>query len=205
LTGPGSRWAVCMANVRAIYSAGTSLATFLRTNYPAELRGPIPCEFRLVSGAELEDLPEQGTVLSLLLYRVTVNEHLRNARTADPRARPGVPLSVDLHYLMTAWAGSALAEHTILAWAMQQFHQRPVLDAASLTSDAGWGPGEVLHVIPEELSTEDLMRIWDALAPAYRLSVSYTARVVRIDTQPEPDALPVVAERYELRDREEVP
>jgi len=157
-----------------------------------------------VSGAELGDLPNQGTVLSLMLYRVTVNEHLRNARTTDPRARPGVPLSVDLHYLMTAWAANALAEHTILAWAMLQFHQRPVLDAASL-SNADWQPGEVVHVIPEELSTEDLMRVWDALAPEYRLSVSYTARVVRIDARPEPDALPVVAERYELGDREAPP
>ena len=39
------------------------------------------------------------------------------------------------------------------------------------------------------------MRIWDALIPPYRLSVSYIARMVRIDSERIPDGLPVVASR----------
>jgi hypothetical protein len=41
------------------------------------------------------------------------------------------------------------------------------------------------------------MRIWDALEPSYRLSVSYIARVVRIDGDAS-RGLPVVATRYRL-------
>ena len=55
----------------------------------------------------------------------------------------------------------------------------------------------MIQIIPAELSNEDLMRIWDALTPSYRLSISYIARSVRI----EPDVLqenkPVVATRYD--------
>ena len=69
----------------------------------------------------------------------------------------------------------------MLAWAIRQLHLFPILDASSLSPEAGWGANEVIQIIPAELPTEDMMRIWDALDPAYRLSVSYIARLVRLD------------------------
>ena len=59
-------------------------------------------------------------------------------------------------------------------------HGHPVLDISALTPDALWDPGDVIQLIPAELPTEDLMRVWDALEPAYRLSASYIARVLRV-------------------------
>ncbi len=50
--------------------------------------------------------------------------------------------------------------------------------------------------MPAELSTEDVMRIWDAIEPAYRLSASYVARVVRIEPDEDLESFaPVVARR----------
>jgi hypothetical protein len=43
-----------------------------------------------------------------------------------------------------------------------------------------------------------LMRIWDALEPSYRLSLSYSARVVRIDPDAVPGGLPVVARNFTM-------
>jgi hypothetical protein len=43
------------------------------------------------------------------------------------------------------------------------------------------------------------MRIWDAIAPFYRLSVSYIARVIRIDADESETGLPVVATRQQYR------
>jgi len=41
------------------------------------------------------------------------------------------------------------------------------------------------------------MRIWDALTPSYRLSVSYVARLVRIDPDSDDAQFrPVVAARF---------
>jgi hypothetical protein len=70
-----------------------------------------------------------------------------------------------------------------------------VLSASSLSPEAGWDSADAVQIVPAELSTEDLMRIWDALTPPYRLSVSYVARMVRIDAERIPDAAPVVASR----------
>ena len=172
------------------------MRTYLDSSYPADLRAAHPCEFRLVSSGELAADTEIDGALTLYLYRVTVDEHARNRRRITDRTHENVPLAVDLHYLLTVWSRSAFTEHVVVAWAMRQLHQHPVLDASSLTSEAAWGAGDFIQVIPAELSTEDVMRIWDALRPDYRLSVSYIARVVRIDTDPVLEGLPVVATRF---------
>lgn len=187
-----------MANLRAIHSVGNSIVTYLRNTYPAAAGGAaMPgCDFALLSLAELEAPPDGATRLSLLLYRVTVNEHMRQQRPDRLSSEQPAPLGLDLHFLLSAWGGTAADEQLPLAWAMRQLYQHPILDASSLSPEAGWAPDEVIQVIPAELSTEDMMRIWDALTPGYRLSVSYIARLVRIDADPVADALPVVASRF---------
>jgi hypothetical protein len=42
------------------------------------------------------------------------------------------------------------------------------------------------------------MRVWDALDPAYRLSVAYVARVIRIDRETIAAGRPVVATRFDF-------
>ncbi|HEX2171570.1 MAG TPA: DUF4255 domain-containing protein, partial [Dehalococcoidia bacterium] len=170
-----------MANVFAIHSVGSSLVTYLTNSYPEPLRTDLPCTFALLSSGELIDTDTIGTTLSFFLYRVTQNEHLRNAAPVNGSGQGDVPLSLDLHYLMSVWAASALTEHTVLAWAMRELHLHPVLDVSSLSPEAGWTRADVVQLIPAELTNEEIMRIWDALVPPYRLSVSYIARVIRID------------------------
>jgi hypothetical protein len=193
-----------MANYNAIHSVGNSLRLFLQNRYPASLKAEHDVTFELLSSAQLGAETEPVDVLGLYLYRVTVNEHLRNTpRPNDPSdARP--PLSLDLHYLVSAWVGDAMGEHRIIAWAMQQLYQNPVLDVATLSPEAGWDPGDVVQVIPAELSTEDLMRVWDALDPSYRLSVSYIARMVRIGIEQPAAGRPAVAVRHRYGALEQV-
>ena len=189
-----------MANVFAIHSVGSSLVTYLKNTYPDSLQDDFPCDFKLVSSGELAVMEKDlDGVVSLFLHRITANEHLRTARRGGDPLDASVPLSIDLHYLLSVWHASAAAEQVILAWAMRQLHLRPVLDASSLSPEAGWQPSDVVHILPAELSSEDLMRIWDAVVPAYRLSVSYIARVVRIDGPVVPAGRPVVATRFEYQ------
>lgn len=186
-----------MANVFAIHSVGNSIVTFLRNTYPAQINGAdLPnCEFELLSGGRLAGELDETTRIGLYLYRVTVDEHQRQARPSQGGGRRA-PLGLDLHYLLTAWGATAQDEQVPLAWAMRQLHQSPVLDASSLSPEAGWARDEVIQVIPAELAVDEVMRIWDALTPPYRLSVSYVARVVRIDPdQDEAEYAPVVARR----------
>lgn len=187
-----------MANVRAIHSVGSSVMTFLRNTYPATLDGQaMPgCAFELLSSGQLATPTPvaEDTHIGLFLYRVTMNEHARQLHGRQPRVSRA--LSVDLHYLLTAWAGNALDEQVTFAWALRQLHLHPLLDASSLSPEAGWSRDEVIQLVPAELSTEDVMRIWDAVDPSYRLSASYVARVVRLDPDDDGEAFaPVVARR----------
>lgn len=187
-----------MANVLALHSVGGSIATFLRNTYPADGGTPsLPdCEFALVSSGELAaPVDETATRVTLYPYRITVNEHARQRRLPGTAPERPAPLGLDFHFLLSAWAANAQDELVPLTWAMRQLYLHPILDASSLSPDAGWASDEVIQVIPAELPTEDLMRIWDALEPAYRLSVPYVARLVRIDPDAHADARPVVATR----------
>ncbi|GAC1634773.1 MAG: hypothetical protein NVS9B10_30920 [Nevskia sp.] len=188
-----------MANVFAIHSVGSSIVTFLRNTYPQQIAGSnLPaCSFELVSSGQLAGTIEDSAHITLYLYRITVNEYGRQMRRPGSPSNLAAPLGIDLHYLLSAWAANPLDEQVALAWAIRQLHQFPVLDASSLSPEAGWGPDEVVQVIPAELSNEDVMRIWDALDPAYRLSMSYVARMVRLD--PDQEAVEhanVVATRF---------
>jgi hypothetical protein len=191
-----------MANLFAIHSVGESLRKYLESSYPEPLRTSSSCSFRLLSSGELTDATNFGTTLSLYLYRVTMNEHLRNIPRINHTFDANAPLAVDLHYLMTVWANNALAEHTILSWAMRELYRHPILDKSSLSSEADWNTADVVQLIPAELSNEDIMRIWDALDPPYHLSVSYIARVVRIDLDVFESSRVVVANRFDYMDRE---
>lgn len=197
-----------MANLQAIHSVGNSLVTYLNNSYQ-ELSDTDPllpsCKFQLLSSTELDDMdkPETNT-LSFFLHRVTMDEHVRNTPQINAMLPQQAPLSLDLHYLMSIWANSAATEHFILAWAMRQLHLHPILDSSYLSSEADWRPEEVIQIIPAELSNEDMMRIWDTLKPSYRLSVSYIARVVRIEGDDLENVRPVVATRMLAGERQEV-
>jgi hypothetical protein len=181
-----------MANYLAVYAVGSSLVTYLSNAYTlarAAPSSPLPaCDFALLSSGELQKESPTTATLTLYLYRVIMNEHLRNT-VRDPAAGDFPPLALDLHYLLNVWSDQASVEHTVLAWAMRELYHHETLSASDLQPDPGWDPSDLIQVIPAELSNEDLMRIWHAINLPYRLSVSYIARVVRID-QDTPPAMP---------------
>jgi len=195
-----------MANIEAVYAVGNSLVTSLRNRYQLLAKKPVSdCGFSLLGSSDLakgepDFLGLHPTTLSLFLHRVTINEHARNATQLPSKEYASPPLALDLHFLMTAWSESVLNEQVILAWSMQQLHQHPSLEVASL-SPANWQPEDRVQIIPTDLSLEDIMRIWDSLQPSYRLSVAYVARVVLIDPAEDvPGALPVVSSRFTWSD-----
>ena len=192
-----------MANVRSIHSVCNSLMSFLGNDYDAEmldgtrLADEFPCQFRVLSSGDFRSSADFGTTLSLYLYRVLINEHVRNNPVAHGVRHAPAPLGVDLHFMLSVWTDSAVAEHTICAWVMNKLHRHPIMDVSSLRTEGGWQTDDVVQIIPAELSNEDLMRIWDALAPDYRLSLSYIARVIRIHDDTAASEQPVVATRFQ--------
>lgn len=156
-------------------------------------------KFQLVSSAQIaqEDQSSLDQIVSIFLHRITINENFRAATRIqdDPNVRP--VLFLDLHYLITYWGTDPQAEPTILGWTMQQIQTTPILDNSILTPASTWDdPTQTIQLIAADLSLEDILRIWDALGPKYRLSLCYIARVVRIDIPATPEP-PVIATRYD--------
>jgi hypothetical protein len=192
-----------LANYFAISSVGEALRVYLQSTYPPELAELYPCSFSVLASGELgqfDDPADSSTAVTLFLYRVTVNEQLRNTfqpgRTPEG-FRPALP--VDLHWMLSVWASSGTAEHTVFAWALRQMADQTLLDTSMLGTEAGWAEGDVLQVLPAELTIEDQMRIWDALEPAFRLSSSYIVRAVRLETT-QPTTRSVVVTRLGVRE-----
>lgn len=190
-----------MANYSALYSVGNSIAQYLQNSYPNDLATAFPCVFRLVASSEIatEETTEIDKTVSILLHRVTMNDNFRAAGVLNNSSAKQPVLYLDLHFLLTYWGMSAQAEQTILGWTMQQLQSQPILDSSVLSADAGWDVTESIQLVMEDLSLEDILRIWDALGPKYRLSVAYVARVVRID-RTIPTSKPVVATQFVLND-----
>jgi len=191
-----------VADYTAIYSVGNSIAQYLQNNFPPELKKLYnTLKFQLVASAQIAE-EEQTTldqVVSIFLHRITIDENFRAATRIQDQPNKKPVIFVDLHYLITYWGTDPQAEQTILGWTMAQLQSAPILDNSILTPASIWGPGETVQLVPADLSLEDILRIWDALGPHYRLSVSYIARVVRIDTGITPEG-PVVATRFQFND-----
>jgi len=196
-----------VADYQAVFAVGDALVKYLTNNYDPAAVG-FPCTFQLVSSAEIanEDTTQLDKTVSMYLHRITTSEHYRNVTRLQDAATDQPVMYLDLHYLVTYWDASAQgaeAEQKILTWTMQQLQSHPILDTSilSLSSAApGWNKTDQVQLIPADLSLQDIMDIWDALGPHYRLSAAYVVRVVRVDRTIVP-AMPVVATRLTVGNR----
>ena len=192
-----------MANEAAVASLAESLAQRLTNAWTPALaarHGEVAFQ-AVASGGLLADVAVEGlnAVVTVWPWRLTINEQMRNVAAPQVQRRAGQanrPLMLDVHLLLAVWSGNAARELAVFAWVMRELHRVPVLDASALSSSGGWAGDEVVQLVPAEMSVEDMMRLWDAIAPTYRLSASYVARIVQVDVE-EPEAAPVVARRFD--------
>ena len=127
-----------------------------------------------------------STGVSLFLYRVTVNTI---QRTPVPRPgpkgrqrRPQLPL--DLHFLLTPWADHSSLAQAILGWMMRTIEDTAILPAGLLNAvtDGVFDDDETVEIVVGQMTNEEMFRIWDVLPRDYQISIPYTARIVRIDS-----------------------
>jgi hypothetical protein len=204
-----------MAQLGAVHGFGESVVRYLRRRLQLarDIEAAVPetervlpeCQFDQISGAQLAtDFAPSSNFVGLYLYRIALDKTLRTQEDGrhlgDARSRP---LSLELHYLLTVWATEAEHEQTLFTWTMRELHMRPLFDRSVLAPFRHWREEEAVQIVPSEIKHEDLMRIWDAIAPTYRLSTSYIARVVRVDRDVNVTAGPVVASRFRFTRRAE--
>ncbi len=180
-----------MAGFASVAQAMVAVESLLKRTIPADL-GSVAL---LPSG----DIKKPASNrLGLWVHRITVDLNGRNRFLSSPPGsglppRPELPLNV--HFLMMSWATSGEAEIKLHAWGMQQLMSTPELDISHLgASDPEWDAEDSAQIVPEEMATEDLLRIWDALPSKYTLSSSWILRTVRV-TLPAPQGGPPVTTR----------
>lgn len=188
-----------MANLRALHLTGESIVKFLQQTYNStEMSKTFTIKFVLFGTSDFPDKNPSDTTIALTLYRTGWNEHLR--AHAPSRHRKGGPLALDLYYLLSVWSAKAEDELNAFAWTLIQLHQTPILDTAILTGDAGWAPTDTIELVPQDLTHDDIARIWDKLSrpsATFRLSAAYIARVLRLEPHRNyQEFKPVVATRY---------
>ncbi|SHN53053.1 Protein of unknown function [Geodermatophilus obscurus] len=144
---------------------------------------------------------QETSRLNVYLRQVTADPGLRNAelplRAGDGTLRGRALLTLDLHYLISAYAAAELHADVLLGMAAQIMHEKPMLTAAMIREALPAGGSDTLlerlaeagladqvqtiTLTPEALDTEELSRLWTAFQAPYRPSLAYTARVLLVE------------------------
>jgi hypothetical protein len=185
-----------MATYAAVQGVMAAIEGMLAERFPPELKAtPVNASVQLFGSASFNQTSMSNT-LALYLYRISIDPTIpggfvRSLPGAPGGRVPAVPLM--LHFLMIAIADTALGENSLMGWGFQQLAITPILGADRMAAQALALPGQTLdwddsddvQIATEELTREELMRIWDTLPLKYRLTVPYVVRGVRVALQPD--------------------
>jgi Pvc16 N-terminal domain/IPT/TIG domain len=140
---------------------------------------------------------DTGRQLNLFLYQVTLNRALRSsdlpARNANGDLVQRPVLALNLHYILTAYGQNddeVDAQH-LLAYAMVLAHGAPVLTRDQIRAAIAAQPAvsqsdladqvELVKLCVQELSLEEIAKLWPAFQSNMRLSVAYEATTVLVE------------------------
>lgn len=173
-----------MASSQAIAATGQAIIRMLADSRPQPEF--TTARFELYQLNDFQNPMEEG--ISFYLYRVAVNGARRNVPpTVGPdgiRHRPPIPL--DLHYVASVWAKSAVKQQRLLGWAIRQLEDVPILPAGLLNQFGPepdvFKPNETVEIILEQMNLQDWNNLWGATKTQPPLSVGYVARMVGIDS-----------------------
>jgi hypothetical protein len=198
-----------VATYAAVQGVMAAIEGMLSERLPAELKAaPVSASVQ-VFGSHAFKQPSIPNTLVLYLYRISIDPtvpggYVRTLPGSIAGRIPEVPLM--LHFLMIAIADSALAENSLMGWGFQQLATTPIIGADRLVAQSLALPGQTLNwdqsddvqVATEELTREELMRIWDTLPLKYCLTVPYVARGIRVEMLPDMQQYAAVVDRTNI-------
>ncbi|MBK5124384.1 DUF4255 domain-containing protein [Burkholderia sp. R-69980] len=159
--------------------------------------------------------------LNIFLYRLSTNTGWCNeglpSRDYQGNRIANPPLALNLHYMMSVYGPNAFDGEMLLAWAMQVWHENPVLtrgavqlaltetanplaqptlEEQSVATTTLADQIELIKLVPEPLTIEDLSKLWMAFQVSYRLTAAYQASVVLIQSKDAVKYAPLVQKRH---------
>ncbi|MDX9818369.1 MAG: DUF4255 domain-containing protein [Desulfococcus multivorans] len=198
-----------MSDFRAIAGVSATLRALLRDRMelPAGMAAvpPISIGTPLVPTPQTpEDFQPEPARINLFLFQVKESPYLKNQDLPGrglSLAYGKPPLSLELHFLLTAYGSQLIGEtatdettaQLLLGSAMRVLHDYPVITSQIQTVREPYGrrilheslqrADEQVKLCLDPITLEDLTKIWTALTLPYRLSVAYSVSVVRIESQ----------------------
>lgn len=186
-----------MASYRSVQGVLYALRDFLKLRMKDDLDNVLESpDVSILGTVDLRKPPTESNgdgapklnSIGIYLHRVSVDPFGRNryVQSRLPNSAPQPELAVNLHLFLLAWTTHGESEAVLATWAMQQLGSALELGYAHLRSyDSSWGREDVIQIQPEEMSTEDLLRIWDSLPGNYILSIPYIVKTLRLLPVPE--------------------
>ncbi len=139
---------------------------------------------------------DQNAVASLYLYRLAIDEHLRNqfplADRTDQDLLRRPPLPLRLHYLFTPVSDEEDVNQILVGRLLQHFHDFPSFTTLSGVpiGDSHGGASPALRVVPETLTLEQLSQLWTAFSSSLRAGAPFRVETVAIDSAQPPQRAP---------------
>jgi hypothetical protein len=207
-----------MSSALAIAGVSAVLTDLLNNGVIDHNLGPVKISAKPPDRVVPPNSPDPNQ-LNLFLYHVAPNPGWRNtalpARDEEGNRLTNPPLALDLFYLLTAYGEKDFQAEILLGYAMQLFHETPVLTRDAIRT-ALRGPGqpidgsilptdfqaliaadlaeqvEQIKIIPQTMSTDEMSKLWTALQTSYRPTAAYQVSVVLIESRrPTRQTLPV--------------
>ncbi|HYY97858.1 MAG TPA: DUF4255 domain-containing protein [Pyrinomonadaceae bacterium] len=142
----------------------------------------------LLQAGDFQAGPPIPEGISLYTYRVAVNTSRRNLppTTGPDGRRYRAPLPLDLYFLLSPWAKTAVRQLRILGWAMRELQNTPILPAGLLNhygpEHDTFRPSEAVELFCESPTLQDMSYILEPIKSSQPLSVTYVARMVLIES-----------------------
>jgi hypothetical protein len=123
-----------------------------------------------------------GCQMTFSLFHVSENMFLRNSPPPPNRRAqtiPAQPMSLNLHYLLTAFNDQDYAQEQLaMSLAIQFFYQNPIVKTQVLLPGIGTPVDEEFTLTMETEPYDQLSRLWQAVTVPMRLSALYRVSVV---------------------------
>ncbi len=131
-----------------------------------------------------------GNQINLFLYRTSIDPAWRNQDPPTIRSGESAqpPLPLVLSYLVTGYGDNddEVLGHRLLGIAMSVLHDKPLLSRNEIRASLAGSDLEVqferVRITPHPIPLDEISRMWATFGTGYRLSVSYDAAVVLIDS-----------------------
>jgi len=186
-----------IADFAVIADVGETLIELLRENMKDLIN---PDSIMLISPGDIEG---SDTVrLSLFLYQVTENAHLKNQEMMNigSTGLKNPPLTFDLYYMLTSHPSTGIQdktertkeEHSVLGKAMQVLNDNSLLKGSVLRGSLAEN-NEELRMTLTTLNLDDMTKIWTTFQDKlFRPSLCYLVTPVKIDSSREKQVKRVV-------------